>query len=397
MIRFLNCFSLALLFTILPLFGCKSNPKILYNKVTIKVGAENIDEYLPQLLGKKVGMVVNHTSVINNTHLVDSLKSLNVNIATIFAPEHGFRGEISAGELVNNSKDLKTGIDIVSLYGKNKKPSKEQFENLDIIVFDIQDVGVRFYTYISTLYYVMQTCAETNIKLIVLDRPNPNANYVDGPVLDLKKQSFVGINPIPVVYGLTIGELALMNNGENWLGNNLKCDLKVIKCQNYNHQSEYILPIKPSPNLPNQQSIYLYPSICYFEGTNISVGRGTNLQFQVIGGEDKNLGTYTFKPQDMPGAINPPLEGKLCYGDNLSKLKERPKAIDFGYLLKYYKKSTNKSAFFSNTSFFNLLTGNDWLIEKIKKNENQSQIKKSYEKDLNKYLEKRKNYLLYID
>lgn len=395
--RLLYGFIFVLSISIFPILACKTNPKNLNYRETIKVGAENIEEYLSLLKNKKVGMVVNHTSFINNTHLVDTLLKHNINITTIFAPEHGFRGDASAGELISNSKDPKTGISIVSLYGKNKKPTKEQFENLDIIVFDIQDVGVRFYTFISTLHYVMQTCAESYKQLVVLDRPNPNAHYVDGPVLDMKQQSFVGINPIPVVYGLTIGELALMNNGENWLGNNLKCDLKVIKCQNYTHKSEYILPIKPSPNLPNQQSIYLYPSICFFEGTNISVGRGTNLQFQIIGGEDKNLGTFQFNPEEKPGALDPPLKGKLCYGLDLSKIKTERHKIDYNYLMSFYEKTADKKSFFTNPKFFNLLAGNEWLLEKIKNKESEEQIRASYKNDLEAYLQKRKNYLLYKD
>jgi uncharacterized protein YbbC (DUF1343 family) len=369
-------------------FDLPTNAKVI-------VGAENLDEYLKILKNKKVGLIVNHTSRIGNEHLVDVLLKNKVEIQTIFAPEHGFRGEASAGETIHNSKDKSTGISIVSLYGKNKKPSKEQLENLDLLVFDIQDVGVRFYTYISTLNYVMQACAENNKPLIVLDRPNPNGHYVAGPVLDIKFQSFVGVNSIPVVYGLTIGELAQMNNGENWLGKGLNCDLKVVKCKNYSHRTKYILPEKPSPNLPNNTSIWLYPSICLFEPTQISVGRGTDLQFQVIGGPDKKLGKYSFTPVDKPGAVDPVNEGKQCYGLDLSSFDAYNIPFSLKYLVEFYSKFEDKAKFFTNKNFFNLLIGNDWVIKDLEAGKSEKYISEKWQEDLEKFKKKRLKYLLY--
>ncbi len=369
-------------------FGETINTKVV-------VGAENLQEYLHLLKNQKVGLVVNHTSKIGHEHLVDVLLKNKIKIQMIFAPEHGFRGEASAGETINNAIDQKTGISIISLYGKNKKPSVEQLADLDIIIFDIQDVGVRFYTYISTLNYVMQACAENNKSLVILDRPNPNGHYVAGPVLDLKFQSFVGINPIPVVYGLTIGELALMNNGEEWLGKNLKCNLKIIKCRNYTHKTRYILPEKPSPNLPNNTAIWLYPSICLFEPSQISVGRGTDLQFQVIGGPDINLGDFIFTPIDKPGAINPVNESKECFGLNLSKIDAYNTPFTLKYLIEFYNKFKDKKSFFTNKNFFNLLIGNDWVIKDVEAGNNEIDIAKKWQSDLEIFKKKRLNYLLY--
>ncbi|MFZ4376366.1 MAG: exo-beta-N-acetylmuramidase NamZ family protein, partial [Saprospiraceae bacterium] len=264
-------------------------------------GAERTSEYLPLLKGKNIGLVVNQTSTIGHIHLVDSLINLGLNIKKIFAPEHGFRGSADAGEKISDSKDPKTGLPIISIYGSKKAPDKADLEGIDLLIFDIQDVGTRFYTYISTLHYVMLSCADNNIPLMVFDRPNPNGHFVDGPILDVAYQSFVGMHPIPIVHGLTIGEYASMINGENWLGMNKKCSLKVITCLNYNHSMVYNLPIPPSPNLPNMRSIYLYPSICFFEGTPISLGRGTNKQFQVLGAPNMNAGDFTFTPVSKPG------------------------------------------------------------------------------------------------
>uniref|UniRef100_UPI00359423E3 exo-beta-N-acetylmuramidase NamZ family protein n=1 Tax=Persicitalea sp. TaxID=3100273 RepID=UPI00359423E3 len=273
----------------------------------LRLGIDRTGEYLPLLTGKRVGLVVNHTTLFSNgTHLADSLLALGVNIQTIFAPEHGFRGQADAGATIKDGKDAKTGLPIVSLYGKNKKPSVEQLKDIDVMIFDIQDVGVRYYTYPSTMHYVLEACAENGKPCLVLDRPNPNGNYVDGPVLDPKFKSFVGMNPVPVVHGLTSAELALMINGEGWLEGKKSCDLTVIPCTGYNHRMVYELPVKPSPNLPNLQSIRLYPSICLFEPTIVSVGRGTDTQFQVIGAPNKVYGPYEFTPVDKPGAQNPP-------------------------------------------------------------------------------------------
>ncbi len=361
----------------------------------IKVGAENIDAYLPYLKNKNVGLVVNHTSNIGKSHLVDFLISKKIKVKRIFAPEHGFRGEVSAGDNIKNSKDPNTGLSIVSIYGNTKKPSKEMLKDLDVVVFDIQDVGARFYTYISTLYYVMQACAEEKKVLMILDRPNPNGHYTAGPVLDLKFQSFVGMNPIPVVHGLTVAELAQMNNGENWLGNGLKCPLKIIKCSNYTHNTPYILPVKPSPNLPNATAVGLYPSLCILEPTIISVGRGTDLQFQILGGPNPSFGSYSFTPIDKPGAINPVNEGKLCYGLDLSNENTLSHRFSLSYFIEFYKKHGAGDSFFSNKAFFNKLIGNDWVIKDIENNLSEEEIEAKWQVELDKYRIKRKKYLLY--
>jgi uncharacterized protein YbbC (DUF1343 family) len=362
---------------------------------SIKVGAENLNEYLPLLKNKRIGLVVNHTSNIGKSHLVDVLISKKINVKRIFAPEHGFRGEVSAGDHIDNSKDPKTGISIISIYGDSKKPTKTTLKDLDIVIFDIQDVGARFYTYISTLYYVMQACAENTKTLIILDRPNPNGNYTAGPVLDLKFQSFVGMNPIPVVHGLTVAELAQMNNGENWLGKGLKCKLKIVKCKNYTHNTPYDLPVKPSPNLPNSVAISLYPSICLLEPTIISVGRGTNLQFQIAGGHNSKFGSYEFTPVDKPGAQNPVNEGKACFGVDLSATKPFEHRFSLSYFIDFYKKHGQGDNFFSSKAFFNKLIGNDWVIKDIENGLDEKAIEAKWQKDLDLYRIKRKKYLLY--
>ena len=375
---------------------CKSKANSSKMPQKIQVGAESMEEYLPLLKGKRVGLVINHTSTIGQTHLLDTLLSKDIDIIAIFAPEHGFRGTADAGAHIDNSKDAKTGISIVSLYGKNKKPSPEQLAEIDILVFDIQDVGIRFYTYISTLHYVMEAAAENDKPLLVLDRPNPNGHYVAGPVLEESFKSFVGMNTIPVVYGLTIGELAQTMNGEHWIGNT-DCQLTVIKCKNYEHSSIYELPIKPSPNLPNVQSIWLYPSICLFEPTYISVGRGTDTQFQVIGGPDKNLGTYEFTPVDKAGAQNPVNEGVICYGEDLTKIDAHSLGFDLSYLFDFYKHSSQKDSFFTNERFFNLLAGNDWILADLKAGKSLNDVEAKWQKELDIFKKLRKNYLLYPD
>ncbi|AWV98407.1 exo-beta-N-acetylmuramidase NamZ family protein [Arcticibacterium luteifluviistationis] len=390
---------LSLLFVILiglsPL-SCKSKANSSNTPEKIKVGAEAMQEYLPLLKGKRVGLIINHTSTIGKTHLLDTLLSSDVNVTAIFAPEHGFRGDADAGAHIDNSKDAKTGISIVSLYGKNKKPTAEQIKGIDIFVFDIQDVGVRFYTYISTLHYIIEAASENNKPLIVLDRPNPNGHYVAGPVLEKEFKSFVGMNPIPVVYGLTMGELAEMINGESW-ANKTECDLTVIKCENYDHTSAYELPIKPSPNLPNAQSIYLYPSICFFEPTQISVGRGTDNQFQVIGGPDKNLGNYHFIPTDKPGAHNPVNKGIDCYGLDLRKVDAFANGFDLKLLFDFYNNFEKKSSFFTNEKFFNLLTGNSWILKDLKAGKSAEEVQGKWQEDLKAFKTLRKKYLLYTD
>ena len=362
---------------------------------TLKTGAEQTNLYVSGLKGKTIALVVNHTSMIGKMHLADSLLSLGIKIKTIFAPEHGFRGTADAGEHVENGIDKKTGLPIVSLYGNNKKPSAAQLEGIDVVIFDIQDVGARFYTYTSTMHYVMEACAEQSKKLLILDRPNPNGHYVDGQVLDKKFASFVGLNPVPVVHGCTVGELAQMINGEGWLAGNKKCNFQIVKCLGYKHSTPYNPPIATSPNLPNLQSMLLYPSICFFEGTDVSVGRGTDKQFQVIGSPNPKNGSFTFTPEDKPGAKNPPQKGKLCYGEDLSKIDARNQAFTLKYVIDYYKKSDNKAKFFSSPSFFDKLAGSDTTRKQIIAGMTETQIRASWKADLDNYKTIRKKYLLY--
>lgn len=366
----------------------------------LQTGAEQMALYLPALQGKRVGMVVNHTTRIGRTHLVDSLMARGINIKTIFAPEHGFRGQATDGEEISNGRDPRTGILITSLYGKNRKPTPQQMDSLDVLVFDIQDVGTRFYTYISTMHYVMEACAEANKPLIILDRPNPNGHYMDGPVLDPAFKSFVGMHPIPVVHGLTIGELARMINGEGWLagsGGDKKqiCPLTVVPVKNYTHQTPYTLPVPPSPNLPNQQAVALYPSLCFFEGTVVSVGRGTDKQFQVIGSPFTQYGPYTFTPVDKPGAMNPPQEGKLCYGLDLSQVTVSRQHLMLDYFFDFFRRATDKTKFFLATNYIDKLAGSDQLRLQLLAGVSEDQIRKSWQPALNAYKLKRKKYLLY--
>ncbi|RRB07462.1 exo-beta-N-acetylmuramidase NamZ family protein [Larkinella rosea] len=369
---------------------------------TVRTGAEQMNLYLPSLLGKRVGMIVNHTSVIGKTHLVDSLLSRGVTIKTIFAPEHGFRGQATDGETISNGRDPKSGVPIISLYGANRKPTVAQLDSLDVIVFDIQDVGTRFYTYISTMHYAMEACAENKKPFVVLDRPNPNGKYVDGPILNPQFKSFVGMHPIPILHGLTVGELARMINGEKWLKKpdtakaDLRCPLTVIPVKDYNHQVAYTLPVAPSPNLPNQQSILLYPTLCLFEGTIVSVGRGTDKQFQVIGGPgNPKFGSYQFTPVDKPGAINPPQEGKLCYGLDLSAVDATNQGLKLNYLIDFYKKAVDKEHFFLATNYIFRLYGNDQLPNQLKLGLTEEAIRKTWEPGLSQYKEMRKKYLIY--
>lgn len=363
------------------------------------LGIERMDQYLDLLKNKNVGLVVNHTTLFpNSTHLADSLLSLGINVTTIFGPEHGFRGDADAGAKITDGKDAKTGVPVISLYGANYKPTPEQIKNLDIVLFDIQDVGVRYYTYPSTLHYVMEACAENGKPVLVLDRPNPNGDYVAGPVLDRKFASFVGLNPVPVVHGLTIGELAAMINGEGWLKNGVKCDLTIIPCENYNHNMPYDLPVPPSPNLPNRQSIRLYPSICLFEPTIVSVGRGTDLQFQVIGAPGNSAyGPYSFTPVPKPGAQNPVNKDKLCYGHDLSKIDAENLGFTLRYVIEFYNKTKDKSKFFTSTSFFDKLAGTDQVRKMIVDGKSEEEILASFEADLDNFKVKRKTYLLYPD
>lgn len=360
-------------------------------------GAESLDQYLPALQGRTVALVVNHTSIFptTGTHLADSLINLGIKVKLIFAPEHGFRGTADAGETIKNGFDVQTRLPVVSLYGENKKPRPDQLKGIDIIIFDIQDVGVRFYTYTSTMHYVMEAAAENNKVLIILDRPNPNGHYVDGPVLDRRLSSFVGLNPVPIVHGCTTGELAQMINGEGWLKGGRTCKLRIIKCKNYTHATEYELPVATSPNLPNQQSVWLYPSICLFEPTEISVGRGTDKQFQVIGGPSPAYGEFEFTPEDRPGANNPPNEGKLCNGLDLRKTNALKQQFTLKYLIDFYGKASNKVAFFTNPTFFDKLAGTTVLREQLVSGMNEIEIRASWEPALSDYKTIRQRYLLY--
>ncbi|KAA9332645.1 exo-beta-N-acetylmuramidase NamZ family protein [Adhaeribacter soli] len=357
----------------------------------LKTGAEQTERYLNLLRGKKIALVVNQTSLIGKTHLVDSLLAHKIRIVKIFAPEHGFRGEADAGAHIKNETDSKTGLPLVSLYGKNKKPTPEQIADVEIILFDIQDVGVRFYTYISTLHYVMEAAAENNKQVLVLDRPNPNGDYVDGPVLDLKNTSFVGMHPIPVVHGLTVAELAHMLNGEKWLAGGKQCNLEVVPVKNYTHKTTYTLPVKPSPNLPNQQSVRLYPSLGLFEGTNVSVGRGTDKPFQQLGSPFYKDTTYAFVPKSVPGATNPPHLNTRCYGKDLSKI-EAPK-FTVSYLIDFYRNSRQQDKFFN--SFLTKLSGTEALRKQIEAGLTEAEIRKTWQPDLERYKTMRKKYLLY--
>ncbi|MBB6680268.1 DUF1343 domain-containing protein [Aequorivita sp. 609] len=377
----------------------------------IIVGAEQFQLYSEILKGKNVGVVANQTSIVHektnpaeitgnisylvlNTHLVDFLISKKVSVKKVFAPEHGFRGTADAGEHVKDGVDSKTGVPLISLYGSNKKPSQEQLKGIDVVVFDIQDVGARFYTYISTLHYVMEACAELGIPVIVLDRPNPNGHFIDGPILEAENQSFVGMHPIPIVHGMTIAEYAKMINGEGWLKNSVKCELSVVTMKNYNHKMEYSLPIKPSPNLPNAQSINLYPSLCFFEGTFINAGRGTDMQFQIFGAPSLPASKYnfTYTPQSNEGAKNPKFKGELCYGKDLRNEPKLEK-INLEWLIDAYNANGRKKDFFN--SFFVKLAGTKKLQQQIEQGLTAEEIRATWKEGLNEFGKVREKYLLY--
>lgn len=360
----------------------------------VSVGAEQTIDYLPLLKDKKVGIVGNQSSLIGKTHLVDSLLSLKVDVKKVFSPEHGFRGDADAGEHVSSEKDQKTGLPIVSLYGKNKKPTQDQLKGLDIVVFDIQDVGVRFYTYISTLHYVMEACAEAKILLIVLDRPNPNGHYVDGPVLDPKFTSFVGMHPVPIVYGMTIGEYGEMINGEKWLEKNYQCDLTVITCKNYDHNTPYSLPVPPSPNLRSDISIQLYPSLCILEATTVSVGRGTDGPFERYGHPDFPKMDFSFTPESGPGSKDPKYKNVLCYGYNMGASERRETRFELNFLLNSNLLLKGKT-FIDRPDMFKLLSGNDELIEQLKNGTSEEAIRASWQEKLDAFKLVRAKYLLY--
>ncbi|WP_066628612.1 exo-beta-N-acetylmuramidase NamZ family protein [Labilibacter marinus] len=385
----------AILFIVL-FIGHSCSSQVKENKTeVITPAAYRFSEYLPLLKGKKVGLLVNHSSLVNEIHLLDTLLRQEVDIVKIFAPEHGFRGKHDAGEKVDSKVDIKTGIPIVSLYGKNKKPNAEMLKGIDVVIFDIQDVGIRFYTYISSMHYMMEACAESSKKLIILDRPNPNGDYFDGPILKDDCKSFVGMHPIPIVHGLTVAELALMINQEGWLKDSLSCDLELVKMKNWNHSMPYDLPVKPSPNLPNATSIRLYPSLCFFEATNISVGRGTYFPFQVIGYPAKEAGEFTFKPVSIDGmSKHPKQENKLCYGIDL---RQEPLAHQFTleYFISFYNKFCNDEGYGLNERWFQLLSGNKKLLADIKRGLSEEEIKLSWQDELLEYGILREKYLLY--
>jgi uncharacterized protein YbbC (DUF1343 family) len=360
-------------------------------------GAYRFEEYVPMIEGRAVAVVANQTSMVGKTHLVDNLIGIGINVKRIFAPEHGFRDMADAGENIKDGKDPATGIPIVSLYGDHRKPTPGDLQGIDVVLFDIQDVGVRFYTYISTLHYVVEACAENGVKCMILDRPNPNGFYFDGNIADTLFRSFVGMDPVPVVHGMTVGEYAQMLNGEGWLKNGVKCDLTVIKCRDYQHKTYYELPEKPSPNLPNLASVYLYPSLCFFEGTNISVGRGTPFPFQVFGSPKLPDRGFSFIPESVQGASNPPFIGQKCYGTDLRKaIKDKlvpSPQINLEWLISAYNDYPEKESFFN--SYFDVLASGPVLREQISKGMSAEEIRASWKEGLERFGKIRAKYLLY--
>lgn len=395
----LKSFKNTVYFILLAGFSCTAQDQSRKSFSSLNIGANQTESYLQWLQDKNVGIVGNQTSVIFRSeseyiHLVDSLLKRNITVKNVFAPEHGFRGTADAGEIIKDDVDAKTGIPVISLYGDQKKPAPEHLKAIDIMVFDIQDVGARFYTYISTLHYIMEACAEQNIPLVILERPNPNGHYIDGPVLEDEFKSFVGMHPVPVVHGLTIAEYAQMINGEEWLKNGIQCDLNIVEMKNYSPSQNYELPIKPSPNLPNAKAINLYPSLCFFEGTNVNAGRGTSNQFQIFGSPflETSVFEYEYTPQSMNGAKYPKHENKLCYGMNL----ENQNTLDYlnlDWLLQAYHHTQDQSAFFND--FFNKLAGNSSLREQIQKAKTAQEIRESWQVDLEAYRVKIQPYLMY--
>lgn len=388
--------------------NCKENNQAINentnsNKdVSIVVGANQTENYLSILKDKKVAVVANQTSVIfkrdsTYIHLVDSLLARNIAISKVFAPEHGFRGKADAGEHVSDGIDKKTGLPITSLYGKNRKPSSEMMQDIDFVIYDIQDVGVRFYTYIGTLHYVMEACAEANIPLLILDRPNPNAHYIDGPILEMEYKSFVGMHPVPIVHGMTIGEYAKMINGEKWLEGGIQCDITVISVKNYTHQTSYSLPIKPSPNLPNDKSIGLYASLCFFEGTDVSIGRGTNKQFQIVGSPNYKVTgfEYQFTPKPNDGAKHPKHQDEVCYGYDLSDTTPQNK-VNLKWLIEFYnehQQNTPEVQFYNQ--FFIKLAGTEKLQKQIEQGLSAGEIRATWQEGVDGYKIIRAKYLIY--
>jgi uncharacterized protein YbbC (DUF1343 family) len=384
----LSITSIIILIATFPVFGAE--------KIPIP-GSYQIELYSDLIEGKRVAVVANQTSMVGKVHLVDYLLSQGIDIRLIFAPEHGFRDLADAGESIKSGQDFTTGISVLSLYGSHLKPTKEDLTGIEIVIFDIQDVGARFYTYISTLHYLLESCAENNVKCLILDSPNPNGFYFDGNILDTAYSSFVGMDPVPIVHGMTVGEYAQMLNGEGWLKGGIKCNLTVIKCKYYTHKTFYDLPVKPSPNLPNQNSVYLYPSLCFFEGTAISLGRGTSFPFQVYGSPKFSDTGFSFTPESVPGAKNPPLLGVKCYGIDLRdaiKRKIVPKPeLNLDWLIDSYKKYPEKGKFF--TSYFDVLAGGPVLREQIQQGMTSQQIRATWKDGLEKFGKIREKYLLY--
>ncbi|MDX3775082.1 DUF1343 domain-containing protein [Chromatiaceae bacterium AAb-1] len=375
------------------LTGCSSIPPVADSP--IMTGAEQLDAYLPLLAGKRVGLLVNQTAQVNQQHLVDVLQQSGVNIVLIFTPEHGFRGDHDAGAQISNTVDSKTGLPLVSLYGASKKPSAEHMQQLDVVIFDIQDVGVRYYTYISSMHYLLEAAAEQNKAVIVLDRPNPNGAYTDGPVLNPAFSSFVGMHPIPLLHGMTTGELAQMIKGEGWVAQADTLDLTVIAVKHYQRDTPYSLPVRPSPNLPNDQSVALYPSLGFFEATPLSIGRGTPFPFQVIGYDKFGLGDFQFTPVATPGAaINPPLKDKLSHGQDLRQIQTEGLAL--GYLINWYQLFRQQQAvFFTAPAFMDKLAGTDQLRLQIEQGWSEQQIRQSWQPALQEFRTRRQPYLLY--
>jgi len=400
------------------LINCLGAAAQTTNNSQVITGAERMQVYLPMLKGKSVAVFANQTSMVKNTHLVDTLLSSGIKVVKIFGPEHGFRGDADAGEHVGDAKDKKTGIPVISLYGNHKKPTPDDLKDVDVLIFDIQDVGVRFYTFISSLQYFVEAALENHKPLLILDRPNPNGFYVDGPVLDMQFKSFVGMQPIPIVYGMTIAEYALMLTGEKWLSKEANAihaynittnptidtpfHMQFIKCKNYDHNTKYELPVMPSPNLKEMQSIYLYPSTCFFEGTVLSEGRGTDKPFQIFGHPSLPNNLFAFTPKPNAGAKSSKCFNQLCYGWNLSGsseeiLEKLDNKIQLQYLLDAYKLFPGKDTFFLKNNFINKLAGNDLLIQQVKDGKTEMEIRKSWQPELDKFKKTRKKYLLYAD
>jgi uncharacterized protein YbbC (DUF1343 family) len=373
---------------------------VLKESPNLMLGADRPGAYLPLLYGKSVGVLVNHSSLMaDGKHLVDFLLENNVAVKVIYSPEHGFRGNASAGEKVKNGKDPQTGLPVISLYGNHKKPKPEDLKGIDIVVFDIQDVGARFFTYISSMSYMMEAIAEQQLKMLILDRPNPHGYYIDGPVLEMAHTSFVGMHAVPIIHGMTVGEYAQMVNGEGWLKGGINCDLEVVACSSYDHNTAYVLPVKPSPNLPNQVAINLYPSLCFFEGTVVSVGRGTEFPFQLMGAPWLSEGDYNFTPQERAGAKNPPLKGQNCKGFLLKDFAESYMdglgELYLFWLTESYKMAPQKDQFF--TPYFTLLAGTKKLQQQIEQGQEPQEIRASWQSDLDGFQQIRRKYLLYPD